>query len=50
MVEIGFVTVQMKMVFPNALVDLEFYILAKSSFLNFLTSVEKRTVFEKVVH
>ena len=45
MVEIDFVTVLMKMVFPNALVDLEFYILANMKFPKFSYFCRKKNSF-----
>lgn len=47
MVEIDFVTVLMKMVFPNALVDLEFYILANMKFPKFSYFCRKKNSFWK---
>ena len=45
MEEIDFVTVLMKIVFPNALVDLEFYILANIKFLKFSYFCRKKNSF-----
>ena len=48
MVEIDFVTVLMKMVFPNALVDFEFYMLANIMFLKFCYNCRKTKKFPKM--